>query len=433
VISFALMLAGWWLLYLRSPQPPADEYDALLPDGGFGATGYPGTVFPGGSPWGPAYGPYTKLPDQYEPDPAKDTAAGRISPRGTATEVIAPETGDTAARHHETSTQDTSVLRAPMDAPVDKQDSPGTTIGDAGNSDSADDGTAAAGTGAPSNGSPEYDRTGMAAEFRAPAGNASDSNTSTPGNAGGNADSAATQRVTPPSSPFRSAPNSDDIRPTASGWDPLGVSPLIWDLPDPTPDVPTPPMPMRRPRSRLTPVVIGLAILAAAAAGAVAASGADWMTPGRIGAVALAVVGLGLIVGAFARRGYGLMVLLAPLAGFVILASLIGPVRFDRAAMGNHTWTPATVAELAHDYRVDMGNGTLDLRSLNLTENRTVNVHVRAGNLRVLVPKSMRLDAKCRAAMGNTTCPQGLSGPATGPVLTLDVHVRAGDAEVTRG
>lgn len=385
LISFALMLAGWWLLYLRQPQPPADGYDAPAPDSGFAATGYPGAMFPGGSPWGgSAYGPYTTLPDHYEPDQPKDAAASDTSTQQT--ETIAQEPGDTAVLSNDTAAlrhdvQDTAVLRPepPVDAPVEEQDS------------------AALG-----------------------------GRTSTEGD--------APQPITPSANPFRTVPDPSKIPPTPSGWDPLGVTPLAWDLPDPTPRGPVlPPPPPPRPRSHLTPLVIGLAVLGAAAAGVLAASGVDWMNPGRIGAVALAVVGLGLVVGAFLRRGYGLLVLLAPLAGFVILASLIGPVRFDRAAVGEHHWTPATVAELQPSYRVNAGDGTLDLRSLDLTENRTVKVEVRAGDFHVLVPNSMRLDATCQAKMGDVTCPRGLSGPSTGPVLTLDIDVHAGDAEVTRG
>lgn len=406
LISFALMLAGWWLLYLRQPQPPADGFDAPLPDSGFAATGYPGAMFPGGSPWGgTAYGPFTKLPDHYEPDQPNNVAESDISAQQTefiaqgpvpggdiaapSNETAAPADdtaavpGDTAVPRHDAPNRGAEVADAPMDAPVGEQDSPA-----------------------------------------APP----------PGMSRPSGDDAA-QRFSPSANPFRTVPDPATIKPTASGWDPLGVSPTAWDLPDPNaPHEPvSAPLPPRRPRSRLTPVVIFLAILAAVAASVLAWSGVDWMTPGRIGAVALAVVGLGLIIGAFLRRGYGLMVLLAPLAGFVILASMVGPGRFDRAAMGDHTWTPTTVGELHRSYRVNAGDGTLDLRSLNLTENRTVKVEVRAGDFHVLVPNSMRLDATCRARMGDVTCPQGLTGPATGPVLTLDVDVHAGDAEVTRG
>ncbi|QVI21813.1 hypothetical protein KHQ06_01130 [Nocardia tengchongensis] len=237
-----------------------------------------------------------------------------------------------------------------------------------------------------------------------------------------------------PRAGFGPAPSSPDFGPTPPGWDPLGVAPLAWQLPEPpAPVQQAVQAPPTRPRSRLTPVTIGLAILAAAAAGSVAASGVDWMTPGRIGAAALAVVAVGLIVGAFMRRGYGLMVLLAPLAGFVILASLIGPIQFDEGAMGDHKWSAATGSELLPVYHVSMGSGTLDLSKLQLTEDRAVEVKVRMGDARVVLPPNLRVNTTCNVRMGDSNCLSGISGPATGPVLNLTVDVQMGNAEVNRG
>ncbi|MEV0252146.1 PspC domain-containing protein [Nocardia sp. NPDC050712] len=221
---------------------------------------------------------------------------------------------------------------------------------------------------------------------------------------------------------------------TPPSWDPLGVAPLAWDLPEPGPARPIAVTPQKRPRSRLTPTVLGLAILAAAGAGAAAASGVEWMTPGRIAAVALAVVGLGLVAGAFLRRGAGLLVVTAPLAGFVVLASLVGP--FDGAAIGDREWTPRTVSELQPEYALTAGTATLDLRSLNLTESRTVEVKVGTGEANVLLPQNMTVDTACTVNIGEvTTCPTGITGPNTpnAPVLHLNVDVRIGEAKVSRG
>lgn len=434
VISFALMLAGWWLLYLRRPEPPADGYDALLAEGG-PTTGYPGTMFPGASPWaGPTYGPYTRLPDHYEPEQPKTPAAQDVSPDNTATDVIPRPDSDTAVLP-----TDTAVLRA--DVPAESSST--TTSFDVGTTattaaqDSTTDVPAQPDTTAHTDTTPP-----TASDSGTTSGAATDDDTTSNADTealrageGARADRPA-QPATPPVGDRRTRTAPGPARPglTPPGWDPLGVAPLAWDLPEPGPAQPVavqPPPP--RPRSRLTPMVIGLAVLAAATAGVVAASGVEWMTPARIGAVALAVVALGLIVGAFLRRGYGLMVVLAPLAGFVILAAIAGPVEFDRGAMGDRTWTPATVADLNSDYRVNLGSGTLDLRSLALTENRTVDVSVRMGDVRVIVPESMRLQANCTSQLGDMNCPQGLTGPADGPVLTLNVDVHAGDAEVKRG
>ncbi|MBB5914720.1 phage shock protein PspC (stress-responsive transcriptional regulator) [Nocardia transvalensis] len=409
LISFVLMLAGWWLLFLRQPQPPADGYGPLPGEGDIAATGYPGAVFPGGSPWGPTYGPYTRLPDHYEPEQAKATGAQGVStgvPDNTATDVLRRPEADTAVLR-------TDNVTEPLTSPLATGE-----FTEGASRDSAGEAT----------GQTSQDSTGEPGR---------DSTTETevmPGKASTTAHDTARTSATPP--PFRTAPGPARPGLTPPGWDPLGVAPMAWDLPEPGPGQPVvvpPPPPQRRPRSRLTPMVIGLAILAAAAAGALAASGLDWMTPGRIGAVALAVVGLGLIFGAFLRRGYGLMVVLAPLAGFVILASMVGPVEFDRGAMGDHVWTPATVTALDPEYRINMGSGTLDLRSLALTENRTVDVSVRMGDFRALVPDTMRVQANCTSRLGDIQCPQGITGPADGPVLTLNVDVQAGDAEVKRG
>ncbi|WP_185756909.1 PspC domain-containing protein [Nocardia bhagyanarayanae] len=394
MISLALMLAGWWMLFMRCPQPPPGT---SMVDGGFAdglfATGYPGAAFPTGPlrapgypiPDVPVYSPYTKLPDAYVPD----------TPRATEAETVPAEDVD----------QPTEVIDAKTEVLEPRTSSPQPGTEDA---------------------MPiSLEKTGgepkTLAESKTPAEPKAPADPKTladlPARAPSHPTPAAFPGVTPPS------------------WDPLGVAPLAWDLPEPPPAravvAPAP----KRPRSRLTPVVLGLAILAAAGAGAIAAAGAEWMTPGRIAAVALAVIGLGLVLGAFLRRGYGLLVVTAPLAGFVLLASMIGPIEFDRGAMGDHVWTPATMADLQQEYRISMGAGTLDLRSLNLTENRAVNVDVQMGEVRVLVPEGMTLRTDCTVNMGDNQCPEGVTGPNTpgAPVLDLNVDIQMGSVEVQRG
>ncbi|AHH15838.1 phage shock protein C (PspC) domain-containing protein [Nocardia nova SH22a] len=487
VISFALMVAGWWLLYMRQPEPPIDDMYPPAPEGGIAATGYPGASFPGGSPWsgtqpwsGSQYGPFTTLPDHYEPDPA---ASGGVSsatePIVTRPDAAASDTDLNAeAGEHNTATTAESGTGGVSPATEPIATRPGTAASDtdanteAGEHDTATGG--ASGTGAISADNTagtsadatraESTAAGHAADeggwydaddhptvaltrplaigsepeaIEATPETATDTTPDTTGydhDGGTGGPATRTTPTSPGPSTSRRTPDPATFTPTPGGWDPLGVAPMAWDLPTTTPPQrPVAVLPAQRPRSRLTPVVIGLAVLAAAAAGALAAAGADWMTPARIGAVALAVVGLGLIVGAFLRRGYGLMVVLAPLAGFVVLAALVGPVEFDRGAMGEHVWTPASATDLASDYKITMGSGTLDLRQLPLTEDRTVHVRVQMGDFRVLVPESMRLHTTCSANMGDVTCPQGLTGPKDGPVLTLDVDVHAGNAEVKHG
>lgn len=482
-ISFVLMLAGWWLLHQRQPEPPTGllEYPGSELLGGYPGTnspywtGYPGTNGPFDT-----YGPYTKLPDSYEADPnrvqplANPAAAPAAQQTGAGVNpAVAPE-----ARNSETGAalvtgfppadagaeQPTEVLRKP-DASASPESAPNRdTEVVAANPATAQDVPAPdvdpeitaetvvlrkPGTEDPKQSakkddsekpavSNESDGTTDTGDSADPSDNGSDTPPGTP--------QSPVLRKTPalhpippandrPYAPAGPAPISPDFGPTPPGWDPLGVAPLAWDLPEPAPahrhPVQAPP---RAPRSRLTPVIIGLSLLAAAAAGSAAAAGVDWMTPGRVGAAALAVLSLGLIVGAFLRRGFGLMVLLAPLAGFVILASLIGPIQFDQGAMGDRSWAATSAVDLQPEYHVSMGSATLDLTGLALTEDRATTVSVRMGDARVLIPENLRVHTTCNVRMGDTEgCVGGISGPATGPTLNLTIDVQMGSAEVKRG
>ncbi|MFE3446364.1 PspC domain-containing protein [Nocardia sp. NPDC059180] len=420
VIGLAAMLAGWWMLFMRTPEPPALGFGEM--DGVTG-TGYPGTAFPQTTPlWtgqdsfeSPTYGPYTpytKLPEQYVPDRQvvldKDPSAPTDQGAAPAADSLqqAPASliaGDSSTKSDESSTE---VLE-PEHATEALANTHATEVLSTGLN-----ATDSAATSAPDADTPSA---------------VPPSDTAKP---------QLTKASNPatPSTPSALRPSPLTPSPTPPSWDPLGVAPMAWDLPEPSPAKTVVAPEPKKPRSRLTPMVLGLAILAAAAAGAAAASGAEWMTPGRIAAVALGVVGLGLILGAFLRRGYGLLVVTAPLAGFVVLASMIGPVSFDGATMGERTWTPLATGDLKPEYSVTMGSGTLDLRELGLTENRTVDVSVQMGEAIVLVPENMNVRADCTVRMGDALCPEGLTGPGgDAPVLDLNIDVRAGSAEVRRG
>ncbi|MFC9998542.1 PspC domain-containing protein [Nocardia sp. NPDC127526] len=463
-ISMVLMLAGWWLLHQRQPQPPAGYLDYA---GDPIVTGYPvanspyWTGYPGTTAPFETYGPYTKLPDHYEPEPdprrnaeaptevlakqsvapAAEQSIDEATDAGAAagwqdTAVLRaepPTLQDVPPAHTDPDTQETVVLHKP-DAAVEGAESGAS--GDVSPSPEEQPKSTptslvkSATTASPSTGasSPDSEPRDAAAEELAE-----------PRDLTPVAEKpSALHRIPPtgerPYATYGPAPISPEFGPTPPGWDPLGVAPMAWDLPEPAPAAPHPVQaPPRRPRSRFTPVIIGFSLLAAAAAGAVAAAGAEWMTPGRIGAAALAVIGLGLIIGAFLRRGYGLMVVLAPLAGFVILSSLIGPIEFDRGSMGDRAWVAATASELQPEYHVSMGTGTLDLSNLKLDADRSVELSVRMGDARVLLPQDLRVNTICNVGMGDSNCVNGMSGPPTGPVLNLTVDVQMGTAEVNRG
>ncbi|TJZ81630.1 PspC domain-containing protein [Rhodococcus oryzae] len=344
LISLALMLGGLWLLYQRTPVPPALPADAHPANAHTGVM-FPPSPFPSTAPY--TVGAYTTLPQTYEP----------------STPPTAPTPEPASA--------------APADA--------------------AEAAAAAAPEAAPA---PED----MAA-------------------APGAAASTDTGAVT-----------TDVPQPPA--WDPLGVAPFAWDLPEPTP--PAPPVLPKPPKSRLTTTVLGLAIIAAAATWAVSsATNAEWLTPARIGAVALAVIGIGMLIGAFLRRGYGLLVVTGPLIGFVLLASLIGPIDWNTENMGEKSWKPTAAADLQSEYSGRFGDFTLDLRSLQLDKDTTVDVDLSMGSFRVYVPENMDVKNTCSMAFGETNClPEGINGGADGtggPVLTLNMDGTFGEMRVDRG
>lgn len=213
-------------------------------------------------------------------------------------------------------------------------------------------------------------------------------------------------------------------------WDPLRTAPFAWDLPEP----PARPDPSRAvaPRSRLTTVFLGLALLTAAGATAIAIAGdVAWLTPSRIAAAALAIVGLGLVIGAFLRTGHGLLIAAAPLAGFVILSSLVGPLNTD-GGVGGRDFRPATVAELRTEYRVGVGEVKLDLRDVLLDEDRTVDASTGIGRVEVIVPEGMNIRVSCNTDIGDTDClPDQQAGAS--PLLTINAHSNIGEVVVGRG
>lgn len=239
--------------------------------------------------------------------------------------------------------------------------------------------------------------------------------------------------------PVANSPDAVNLTKAPPSWDPLGAAPFAWDLPEPAPAPAVPVVAPRRPRSRWTPVVAGLAILGAAGGGIAAMAGAQAMTPGRIGAIALAILGLGMLAGAFVRRGFGLVALAVPVALFVWVASLVLPGRLGPANLGEsvrggeQTWTINSENDLHPLYTVIAGSGELDLRGMKLTRPDTVSIDVRAGEMILRLPQDMQVQFECDEVFGDAICPASNVGDPGKPVLTVNADVRFGSMEVHRG
>ena len=238
-------------------------------------------------------------------------------------------------------------------------------------------------------------------------------------------------------------------------WDPLGAAPFAWDLPEPGPVVPAP-VP---PRSKLTPVTLGLAVLGGGIAGIVVLLG-----PGLIGlpavfATMLAIVGAGLVVGAFRRAGRGLIpfALILALLTWGSLAVTSSTRGLDvRGGVGDTQVAPRTAAEVLPNYSRAVGSIALDLRGVDLTAApgtaatpiRT-SADVGTGAIEVLVPENADLTVRAHAGTGDVrfgdrgesgpdatvavTDDLGADGVRSGRPIELTLNAGLGSVEVHRG
>ena len=196
-----------------------------------------------------------------------------------------------------------------------------------------------------------------------------------------------------------------------------------YTLPAP---VATPP---RRARSPLTGATVSLAAVVAGVLLLLGTQGGVSVPAEVVLAAALGVVGLGLVVGSWWGRSWGL-VALAVLLGLSLTATA-GARPTIEAGLGERRWVP--VAE--GSYRLGVGEATLDLRSLPVREGSTLalDARVEVGHLVVLVPDGVRVALDARAQLGEIVLPgesvegQGVQrqvdlGPPGSPQVRLDAQ-----------
>lgn len=228
---------------------------------------------------------------------------------------------------------------------------------------------------------------------------------------------------------------TEEIKPPL--WDPLGAAPFAWDLPEPASatELVTEPAP---PKSRITPVTLGAALIGAAAMAAVNLTGVAHLSPLLIASVALGILGAGLVYGAFRKTGYGLLFAAIPLAGLVVIGATATNVMsgLADAPRGDRTYTVTDAASLQERYELQAGNLNLDMTGLTLDRDRTVSTELGAGNTKITVPESMNIEVHCAVNLGDTQCPDGrvagIGAKADAPTLTINAQNRLGNVEVHR-
>jgi phage shock protein PspC (stress-responsive transcriptional regulator) len=140
--------------------------------------------------------------------------------------------------------------------------------------------------------------------------------------------------------------------------EPASAGAIGSEAPTPAPDG------IPRRRSRLVPVTIGFALLGGGITGAIVLGNQIIFGPRLVAGVMLAVVSLGMLAGAFLRRGRTLLVLAVPLVVICYATTRLGPI--DVRDSGVAHFAPTSLSQLAPSYQHSVGEITVDLRSLDL-------------------------------------------------------------------
>lgn len=163
--------------------------------------------------------------------------------------------------------------------------------------------------------------------------------------------------------------------------------------------------------------------------------------------IALVLVGVALVVASRSGvRPGGLIAVGVVLTGVMLIGSAIDfPLG---GGVGEREERPATVAALREEYRLGIGQLTVDLTGLSTAEldaDARTRVRVGIGQLVVIVPEGLAVRVEARATVGNVRifddeeggfgvereAGPDLDGP--GPVLELVLSVGLGEVEVRRG
>lgn len=209
--------------------------------------------------------------------------------------------------------------------------------------------------------------------------------------------------------------------------------------------------PTPRPRSYLGLATVSVAVIVTGVLVSLNATGVADIPVVVILASALGILGLGLLVGAFAGRARWLVALAVPLLLVTAPIAMI-PADFGEridAGIGERAWTPRTVAQATTPFELSVGSAELDLTRLVIpagTSEIAVDASVGLGELVVTVPDDVRVLVDAEVGLGSIDV-DGLpredgddvsvvaelpGGPLTGPTIELTVRTDVGDLEVSR-
>jgi hypothetical protein len=166
-------------------------------------------------------------------------------------------------------------------------------------------------------------------------------------------------------------------------------------------------------------------------------------------ALALTVIGVGLVAGAWVGRARWLIpVGLALCIGLAAGTASTRPERFG-GPPGDQVIRPSDVSELQRDYEFQAGDATLDLTALDFTgTDVALDASLQTGQLQVILPPNVDVDIQARIQVGDarvlsehwggfsgdrrTVTDSGADGPGKGGHLVLRLSVQVGNLEVMR-
>lgn len=226
----------------------------------------------------------------------------------------------------------------------------------------------------------------------------------------------------------------------ASSW-PTTPAPPVACAPSP------PSRPVRR-HSQLGPLTWSALLVLAGGAWLLELTDTVTVDPAAVLAIALGVVGVALVAGAWFGRSRGLIALGVVLAAACAMAaSLTVPLR---GGIGARVYRPATVAELRPMYRLGIGHLELDLSQLPASRGPiALQVRTGVGRIDIVVPRGAEVVVRARAGVGAlglfgdprdggwrqaVTVVRTASGPAAvGATITVDAEVGIGAVIVRDG
>lgn len=213
----------------------------------------------------------------------------------------------------------------------------------------------------------------------------------------------------------------------------------------PPPVAPPPPVRPRRESSPLGRLILGVVLFSLGALGLADMAGVPVPAEAYV-AAALAVVGAGLVVGAWLGRARGFIALGLILA--LILPMVASGPRFESEMQGeNVVWTPTGSAEVLTNYSHKFGSATLDLTQVDFAgTSKEINADISWGDLTVLLPSDVdanvisdvnfgeaQIFGQDTDGVGNEQTTQDLgSDGAGGGNLVINLDVSFASAEVTR-